>query len=65
MKLVISDSETGEIYETIEDATSAQMIAYMGSQIIEIDGKNFLPESVLMEHNKQVVNILVMAEDEK
>lgn len=64
MKLVISNHDTGEIYETLEDATSAQLVAYLGSHLIEIDGKNYFPESVVMDHNKQTVNVLVTLEDE-
>lgn len=59
MKLIISNSETGEIYEELDDLTSSQVAAYSNSDVIVIDEEELAVESVVMEHDNQILSILV------
>lgn len=59
MKIVISNYETGEVYEEIEDATVSQMVAYGCSGAVVIDEKEFVAEDVVIDHSNQILSIMV------
>jgi len=59
MKIVISNSNSGEIYGEIEDATSSQISAYSNGDVIIIDEDELIVESKAIEYNNQILNVMV------
>ena len=59
MKIVISNSNSGEVYGEIEDATSSQISAYSNGDVIIIDEDELIVESKAIEYNNQILNVMV------
>jgi len=62
MKMVISNSNSGEVYEEINDATASQIAAYSNGDIIVIDEEEFVVQSKVVEHDNQILNVMVTNE---
>ena len=62
MKIVVSDYDTGEVYAEINEATASQIAAYSSSEIISIQEEECIVNSVFLEHENQIINILVEKE---
>lgn len=60
MKLIISNYESGEVYEEVEDVTSTQITAYTSSDVIVVDEKEFIVRSIVTDYNSQTLSILVL-----
>lgn len=65
MKIVISNSDTGEIYDELNEVTASQIAAYSGCGVIVIDEDELIVESVVLEHDNQILNVLVVPSEEK
>ena len=59
MKIVISNSNSGEVYGEIEDATSSQISAYSNGDVIVIDEEELIVESKAVEYNNNILNVMV------
>jgi hypothetical protein len=62
MKIVISNTDTGEIYDELDEVTSSQVAAYSNSNVLVIDEKEYVVDSIVMEHNNQKLIIMVIDE---
>jgi len=60
MKIIISDVNTGYLYREIEDPTSSQVIAHMGSQVIVINNEEYVVDCSVMDNDNNVLNIMVI-----
>jgi hypothetical protein len=60
MKIIISDANTRYIYREIEDPTSSQVIAHMGSQVIVINNEEYVIDCSVMDNDNNVLNIMVI-----
>jgi len=65
MKIVVSDYDTGELYAEIEDATASQISAYSSSRVISMQEDEYIVNSVLLEHENQILDILVEKTEKK
>jgi hypothetical protein len=59
MKIVISNSNSGEVYGEINDATSSQISAYSNGDVIVIDEEELIVESKAVEYNNNILNVMV------
>lgn len=64
MKIVISNVNSGFVYNEIEDPTSAQVMAYMGSSVIIMLQEEFIVDCAVMDHDNKVLNIMVFSVEE-
>ena len=55
--MLIVNNESEEIYETIEDATAAQIAAYTGATVIRIQSQELVVDNVVVDHVDQDVFI--------
>lgn len=66
MKIIISDSDSGEIYDELNEVTASQISAYSSCNVIVIDEEELVVESIVLEHDNQILNVLVtISEEEK
>jgi hypothetical protein len=63
MKIVISNSNSGEVYGEIEDATSSQISAYSNGDVIVIDEEELIVESKAVEYNNNILNVMVSKDE--
>ena len=59
LKIVISNSKTGEVYDELTDVTSSQVAAYTGSNVLIMDEEEYIVDSVAMEHNNKILSVMV------
>lgn len=62
MKIVISNIDTGEVYDELDEVTSSQVAAYSHSNVVVIDEVELVVQSIVMEHNNQILNVMVTNE---
>jgi hypothetical protein len=63
MKIVISNSNSGEVYGEIEDATSSQISAYSNGDVIIVDEEELIVESKAVEYNNNILNVMVTKDE--
>ena len=59
MNIEISDYNDGNVYIRIADASSAQVAAYVGCEIINIDNMELFKNTTVMDTADNTLHILV------
>jgi len=59
MNIEISDYYNGSVYIRIADASSAQVSAYVGCEIINIDNMELFRNTTVMDTEENTLHILV------
>ncbi len=65
MKVIIANADTEKIYLQIADATAAQVAAYTGSNLIELNDQEVSVNTIVMNSQNDTLMVLVDADDEE